>query len=364
MSLNDKHVLDTIELLKESKKFNISTLAEYLGISRQTVYKKYGHLLPKITSGTEGKIIAAIRNLEIVKNSKKHSIQDVANEAGITRQTISRNYKHLIPYIKGEINLEHSSPIMDLRKKLTISEAKIKEIEITNEENFNSFRKKVFSQMMIYDADSLKGNDLRAITNSLQTQNDSIINQNKDMLREISELNSEISVLKREREEHPSGCNVISHLKPAYDTINSNMSTKDIIKLMHESENINIGRAIAVCNASKPDNIILFQPFLSCSFDSCHLPKTGKVVIIESNFPTPMLFKKLLSELNGFLIHSISSRGQSEEFMRYYCRMYYQNTFNDDAIKKIFSLIHYPTIEDGFKSTTYLKPEFNIKLVK
>lgn len=364
MSLNDKHVLDAIKLLKDSNKFNISTLAEHLGISRQTVYKKHGHLLPKRKSDTEDKIFAAIKSLGIKRNTTKHSIQDVANEAGITRQTISKYYKDLIPYITGEINVEHDSPEVELKRKLELSEAKVKELQLKNERNFDSFRKRVFSQMMKADADTLKGNDLRAAVSSIQTQNDSITDQNKQMLREISELNSEISRLKRERKEHPSGCNVISHLKPKYDAINSDMNTKDIIRLMYEAEEINFGQAIAVCDASIPDAIILFQSFLSCSFEACHLPTTGKVVIIESNFPTPLLFKHLLCEVSNSPIHSISSRGQNLDLMKYFCRKYYQNKFSNDVIEKIHSLIHYPSIEDGFKSITYLNPDNNIKLVK
>ncbi|OZS41879.1 HTH domain-containing protein [Photobacterium sanguinicancri] len=364
MSLNDKHVLKAIELLKSSNNFNISMLADHLGISRQTVYKNYGHLLPKKNNDTEDKIITAIKSLEIRTNRKNHSIQEVATEAGITRQAISRNYKHLIPYIKGEYNLEHDSPVIELRQKLELAEAKIKEIELNNEENFGSFKNRVFSQMMKADADSLKGHDLRAVTSSMQIQNDSITDQNKQMLSEISELNTEISRLKRERHEHPSGCNVILHLKPTYDAINSDMNTEDIIRLMHEAEEINIGKAIAVCDASNPDAIIFFQPFLSCSFKECHLPTAGKIVVIESNFPTPMLFKKLLSEISDSPVHSISSRGQNVELMKYFCRKYHQNKFNDDVIEKILTLIYYPSIEDGFKSITQLKPDLNIKLVK
>ena len=279
MALSDKHVLDAIALLKDSGKFTISALADHLSISRQTVYANYRHLLPKVNSNTEARIIAAIRNLEIRNNKTKHTIQEVADETGITRQSISKNYKHLIPFIKGVKKLEPESPIKELRIKLEIAESKIKDLELDNKNKFNSFRNKVFSQIMKDDADHLKGHDLRAVANRFQKQNESITYQNKKMLIEISELNSEILNLKTERKENPIGCNIISHLKPSYDSLNSEMSIKDTISLMRESEKVNIGTAIAECGASKPDAIIFFQPFFSCYLESCHLPQPGRVVV-------------------------------------------------------------------------------------
>ncbi|MGF1758958.1 hypothetical protein L4D76_13670 [Photobacterium sagamiensis] len=366
MTLVETNILNAIKVLKSRDEYSVKNLAEYLNVSRTSLYNNFPHLLPGKSKETEDKILSALKRLQARTSKSKHTIVDIAKEAGVTRQCISKDYKHLIPYIKGEKIIETpNDAISVLKGKLLEAEAKLETEAIKNNQDFEGFKNSVFSQFMKNDIDSFKGQDQKANIVNLQKQNDDLVGQNKDMLQDLAELRTEVLKLKRDKAENPNGCNIAAHLVPSYDAIKSNMKLRDMMELFFKAEEENMDKAISVCFSTQPDAIILFQPFLSCEFDNSHLlPSGGKIVVIETNHPQPRLYQKLLSEITSTPIHALSAKGQNKNLMMFVYRKKYRNTFSEEFIDRLKSIITHPNLEDGFKSVSYIKPNEKMSVVK
>ncbi|MCB5460141.1 AraC family transcriptional regulator [Vibrio lentus] len=365
-NLQEKDIVRAIDVLKASDSFNVSKLAAHLGVSRSNLYKYYRHLLPDRSSVTENKIKNAVLTLQARTGSVSLTITEVAIAAGVTRQSISRDYKHLIPIIQGEsmVDIAPNSAIR-LEKKVRELEAELLSMKENSEKNHADFQAKVYSSLMKQDVTAFNAYKDKASVIKLQNQIDEITRINRDQLSEMAELRSQLLEYKNKSQQRTSGCNVLTYVKADYNSIPSDLDTGKIMKLLFELEEENIKNAIEVCFSSQPDAIIFFQPFLSCNFASLGLTLAeGNIVIIESNFPQAKHFETLLRNVSEVPVHAISAKGHEPQLTQFYCRQNYQNKFNNEFIERLYNLIAYPEQADGFQSITTVKPKPLLLAVK
>lgn len=365
MNLQEQDVVRAIDLLKSLDTFTVSKLAEHLGVSRSSLYKDFRHLLPERSNVTENKVKKAVLTLQGRTGRTSLTISEVAKEAGVTRQSISRDYKHLIPMIRGEsaVDVIPDSSV-GLENKVRELEAELLSMKEQGEKAFADFQLKVYSDLMKQDVTAFNAQKDKASVIKLQNQNDEITQINREQLSELAELRSQLLEYKRKSQQNISGCNVLAHVKADYSAISADMDTANIMKLLFEAEEKNIQNAIDACFASKPDAIIFFQPFLSCSFDSLGIALTeGSVIIVESNFPRSNHFKTFIRNITDIPIHAISANGHEANLTKFFCRQHYKNMFNDEFIDKFYKLPVYPEQNDGFSSVTKVKPKPQLTLV-
>ncbi|EGR1061446.1 MAG: hypothetical protein ACRCVU_04750 [Flavobacterium sp.] len=360
----EKEINNAIKLLKKNGAFTVQKLAEHLGVSRTYLYDNFGGLLPNKGTETEKKIIDAIIKLKSITSRNNFKITEVANLAGLTRQSISKNYSHLIPIIKGD------EPLPEINDAVLLLESKVQElhyqIEILKENHnnkVNEIRNSTFSQFMIKDLDHMKGQDLRANIIELQYKNDEYVKINRDLLKDISLLRTEHSNLLSKCAKNSTGCEIIATIEPDYSSINSSLSHDLMMDLFFKEERKNIDIAIPVCNASKPDDIIFFQSFLCDYPKEINLPTEGRIVVIKSNFPLKSLFERIVKEIHSNNIHAVSIKPESLSQIEYGCRKKYKQLNNKDFLAKYYDLITYPTLNDGFRSITTIKPTDQLSVV-
>ncbi|ELR63723.1 hypothetical protein C942_03392 [Photobacterium marinum] len=365
MDVQEQDVVRAIDLLKSLDTFTVSKLAEHLGVSRSTLYKEFRHLLPERSNVTENKVKKAVLTLQGRTGRTSLTISEVAKEAGVARQSISRDYKHLIPMIQGkspvDVIPDHSVKLEEKVRKL---EGELLSVKEQGEEAFADFQLKVYSDLMKQDITTFNAQKDKASVIKLQNQNDEITRINREQLSELAELRSQLLEYKRKSQQNISGCHVLAHVKADYSAISAHMDTASTMKLFFEAEEQNIQKAIDACFASKPDAIVFFQPFLSCSFDSLGIALTeGDVIIVESNFPKAKHFQALLKNITDIPVHAISAKGHETNLAKFYCRQHYQNMFNDEFIDRLYQLLAYPEQEDGFRSVTKVKPKPQLTVV-
>ncbi|HAS6902115.1 TPA: hypothetical protein I7286_18980 [Vibrio parahaemolyticus] len=360
----EKEINNTIKLLENNGSFTVKKLADHLGVSRTYLYDNFGDLLPDRSADTEKKIVDAIRKLKAITSRKKLKITEVADVAGLTRQCISQSYSHLIPIIKGDEQLpEINDDILILENKVSELQYQIDDLKIKHNKEIYEIKNNVFSQFMKKDIDHMKGQDLRANIIDLQYKNDEYVSVNRDLLKDISQLRTENSNLISKCAKASSGCEIIATIEPDYSSIKPSMDHQLVMELFFKEERKNIDIAIPVCNASKPDEIIFFQSFLCDHSKELHLPTEGRVVIIKSNFPLKSLFEKIVKEINSNTIHAVSIKPENISQIEHGCRNKYKALYNKDFIAKYYDLITYPTLNDGFRSITTIKPEDQLSVV-
>ncbi|MCG3733996.1 AraC family transcriptional regulator [Vibrio cincinnatiensis] len=366
MNLKEKDVENVIDILISSDSFNVTKLAEYLKVSRSVLYKNFRHLLPKPANITERKIKDSILRIRQRTGRSLLTISEVAIESGVSRQSISRDYSHLISMIKGENPVDiMPNSTTESEEKIKVLEDQISSLKLKNEEYEENIKLKVYSDMMKQDLASFTAQKDKANAIKLQNQNDEIIAINKQQISELADLRSKLSELKRNSKRIIPGCNIIAHIKPDYSNISSKMDLKTSMEIFFEIEEKNINDAIDICFTSQPNSVIFFQPFLSCNFESLDIALSkGDVVLIESSFPFPNQFKKFLLNISEIPVHSISCKGHELQLANFYCRKNHTNKFSEEFIEKLYKIISYPDQNDGFKSVTFVKPSPSISAVK
>ncbi|MFS1869889.1 helix-turn-helix transcriptional regulator [Vibrio lentus] len=366
MHLQDNDIINAIEFLKTSGNYTISKLAEHVGLSRSALYNKFRHLLTEPKKDTEEKINFAIATLQTRTGKKELTISSVAQEAGITRQSISRDYKHLVPLIKGNIgleipnnsNIEQEKLIYELKNKISTLETENKDKEIR-------FKHKVFSDLMKQDLATFTANQDKASAIKLQGQVDELTKLHREQMNELSELRSKISSFHSNLSQSSSRTEILAHIKADYNNINSSMETSSMMKELFSSEEKNIRDAIEVCFSSQPDAIIFFQPFLTGTFENInHNLSYDNVVIIESNYPKSKHFQELMNNIGTIPVHSFSADNKKPKIALFNCRHNHNGVFNEEFIEKLFEIIDYPKLVDGFKSVTTYEPTPFISAVK
>lgn len=364
--LQEKDVVRAIDLLKSSDSFNVSKLAGHLGVSRSNLYKYFRHLLPDRSSVTEDKIKNAVLTLQARTGSSSLTISAVAVVAGVTRQSISRDYKHLIPMIHGENKLDIvPDSTIELENRVRKLEAELRSVKGNSEKDYADFQLKVYSSLMKQDITAFSAHKDKASVIKLQNQIDEITRINREQLSEMTELRSQLIEYKNKSQQSTSGCNVLTYVKADYSAIPPNLDTAKIMKLLFELEEENIRNAIDVCFSSQPDAIIFFQPFLSCHFESLGFTLAeGNVVIIESNFPQAKHFEMFLRNITEIPVHALSAKGHEPQLAQFHCRQNYQGKFNNEFIERLYKLIAYPEQADGFRSITTVKPKPLLLAVK
>ncbi|MDA0151586.1 AraC family transcriptional regulator [Vibrio sp. Makdt] len=366
MYLEDQDVIKAIDFLKSSEDYTVSKLAEHLGLSRSVLYNRFRHLLSDPKKDTEDKLKLAISTLRARTGANKLTISAVAKEAGITRQSISRDYKHLIPFIKGNANLGTISN-SNIELEVVIRELKqeLDSLEVDAKNREEEFKLKLYSDLMKQDLFAFEANQDKASAIKLQGQVDELTRLHREQMNELSELRAKISSYESNSDSMSSNLEILAHLKADYNYLNSSMEVSAMMKEFFSAENKNIKEAIDICLASQPDAIIFFQPFLTGSFDSLgHILPEKRVVIIESNFPRTKHFQELISNIDSIPIHSFSANNTKQRIAFFNCRANYHGKFNEAFIEKLFELIDYPKLNDGFKSVTTYEPDLFISMVK
>ncbi|MEZ9744145.1 AraC family transcriptional regulator [Vibrio splendidus] len=366
MNLEEQDINRAIDILKSSDSFSIIKLAEYLGVSRSFLYKSFGDILPTPSGITEEKIKQAILSLKVRTGRSALTISEVAKEAGISRQNISRDYKHLVPMIRGESSVDNTADsTIELIEKIRELEEQLSSLKNENEESQEAFKLSIYSDLMKQDITAFKANKDKANVIKLQNQNDEVIRINREQMSELAELRSQLAEYKKNSQQAISECNVIAHLKADYSVISPEMDAKTTMKLLFEAEEMNIKSAVDICFTSQPNAVVFFQPFFSCSFESLGITLTeGDIVLIESNLPQAKYYRTFLNNVSEIPVHAISSKGHEQQLVNFYCRQHYMNKFSEEFIDKFYKLIAYPEQDDGFKSVTVVKPKPSLSAVK
>ncbi|MFA0545097.1 hypothetical protein [Vibrio splendidus] len=367
MKLNEKDIARAIEVLKKSDSFSVSTLAKELGVSRTFLYSKFSHLMPKRSTNTEEKIKRAILTLQAQTGRTSFTISEVASSAGITRQCISRDYKCMLPFIRGEASVDiEANDAIRLEHENKLLKDEIAKFTKDKDAEHKRFRQVVYSDLMKMDAYSFEANEDRVVLTRLQNQIDEMAKSNLELIGELAEMRS----LLNEQEKNSlitssSNSQLLCNVSPNYSALSSNMDESTMMKLFLKAEDSALKEAIVLCYSSKPDAIVFFQPFLSCEFKSLKmmLPQ-GKILVVESNHPQAKHFQILLEKLPNTPIFAVSAKGQTSQLAQYYCRKSFPNKFNNAFIDRLYGLLSYPELADGFWSVTTITPPSFLAMAK
>ncbi|AIV04973.1 hypothetical protein LA59_05645 [Vibrio harveyi] len=366
MKLSEQDISRVIKLLKMSDSFSVSRLATELGVSRTLLYGKYRHLMPNRSTNTEEKIKQAILTLQAKTGRQSFTISEVAKAAGITRQCISRDYKYLLPFIRGEAALDiAASDTTLLTQEIKLLEDKITNLENEKIKEQKQFKQTVYSDMMKMDALAFEAHEDRATLTRLQNQIDEMTKANIELISELAEVRSQLSKQKEKLVYSYQNSQILCHVTPDYSAISDSINESAMMKIFLSAEDLALKKAIDICNSSKPDSIIFFQPFFSCELKSLEivLPQ-GKLVIIESNHPQAKHFQYLLEKVINIPILTISAKGHTLQLAQSFCRKSYPKKFTDAFIARLYELLSYPELEDGFLSVTTINPPPLLSRVK
>ncbi|KLN66351.1 MULTISPECIES: hypothetical protein [unclassified Vibrio] len=359
MKLSEKDISRAIEVLKKSNSFSVSKLAKELGVSRTFLYDKFHHLLPKRSTDTEEKIKRAILSLQAQTGRKSFTISEVARTVGITRQCISRDYKCMLPFIRGEASLEiEANDTIRLEHKIKLLNDEIARLAKEKDDEQKRFRQIVYSDLMKMDAHAFEANEDRVALTRLQNQIDEMAKANLELIGELAEMRSLLSEQEKNAPITSStNSQLLCNVSPDYSALSSNMDESTMMRLFLKAEDLALKKAIDICYSSKPDAIVFFQPFLSCELESLKvmLPQ-GKILVVESNHPQAKHFQLLLEKVSDTPIFAISAKGQTPQLAQYYCRKRFPSKFKNTFIDKLYKLLSYPELADGFWSVTTVTP--------
>jgi len=290
----------------------------------------------------------------------------VSEQAKVSRQALSRNYKHLYPFITGQADFEDSELPKEARLEREVRElnAKLLNLENQNIKALKEAKQGMLTQLMILDLKSFETQATDVTLNKLQIQNDELISRSKDYLRQIASLRADSVDLKRQSAVCISS-EVLAHFVAVYDAIEPGMGDMDALKLFVKAERRNMDAAIEACITLKPDAILFFQPFLSCSIDILDIKVAGsRVVILESNCFLKREYDELIKSLPSIKIHAVSAKNIGLKIAKFYCRSKYQNCFNETFLKKLYDKVCYPFLDDGFASVSVFSPKQYLKVVE
>jgi len=365
--IDEKVITDFIEILRISGQFSVERLAEEFSVSRSYFYKYYKHLLPETgRASTEKRIKDVIKILRERTGKKKLSISAVADQANISRQTLSGNYKYLYPYIRGEADFEDTEEPAEanLAREVRLLNKEVADLKDKHENDLKEAKQGMLTQLMILDLKSFGLQTSSINLNKLQIQNDELVSKSKENLMELAKLRAERVDLKK-RTMGNVNSEVLAHFIAKYDAIEEGMSDRDTMKLFLKAEQRNMEAAIEACITSKPDVVLLFQPLLSCSIDDFDIQISGKrVVIIESNCFLASDYAELISNLPHCKINAISAKNIAIFIANFFCRTAHARKFSESFLNKLYDKVCYPSLEDGFFSIAVFSPTQYVKAVE
>lgn len=358
--INSESVTQTIRGLSAEGNFSVSNLAKTLGVSRQLLYRDFKDLLPDKPgkAHTEECLLDSISILRASLSRDTIKVTELARHAGLSRQTISRYYSHLYPYLKGKpIPARHESRESTLLIQVRQLERQIASLKSQHAQELAELESSTYSVMMQLDLGSFKGIKTKATLDKIQSQNDELAELNRVYLADISELRSRLAGLKDDLKPC-SNSTVLGHLRPDYSAISlmarSGARPKDVMRLFLKLEREHLAAAAEVCLETKPDLVLFFQPFFSCSIDACPIvPKSGSCLIVESN----LILGRSREEFTG----AISSRSLAVYATshlsptKFFCRTN-KLPFDVQFIETYFDKILVPSIDEGFISVCSFKP--------
>lgn len=326
----EETVLAMIELLENERCFSPIKVASELGISVGKLNKHYRHLLPqKNTNTNHDKIINTIKLLQAQTGETKFGITQVAREAQISRSSIYEDYPDLIDYIKGKKSVEKDFPDsesisdqMQLESKIRQLKQQLIEKDKQTQAIIEKERNQTFSTLMKSDLNIFSVVTDEAELHKLRIQSRELINQNKELIRKQSNLEFELAELKINNTILGTSAKV-DHLSADYSLLlkasEQAYPLKELKKLLVETEDDLLQRAITHIQLTKPSLVIFFQPFFSCKFEQFpFVPRDGNIVIVETNFISPVKRKSFIDllEFPCIYIAADSSTSRAKLFLK------------------------------------------------
>ncbi|MGB1200540.1 MAG: hypothetical protein ACPG5R_03170 [Cognaticolwellia aestuarii] len=362
LTITEDTIKEMIELLQLEEKFTVAELLKRINISKTKLYGDFGHLLPKKgKDDTEELIIYSIRLLQARTGRKKLTINEVVEESGLGRTTVSQNYKELHCYIYGKKDLpplKNQSVEVELESELKLLKDKINTYDHEKSKEIEDIKNNTYSSLMKLDLAHYKSESTTTSIHNIQTQANEFKRMNQELANKNASLRSRIVALE-EKTSLSSNVDLLDHIKPKYDLVIKAMKAgaekKEINKLFREQENEYLQKAITRVNDLSPDIVIFFQPFFSSSFESVPLTvSTGSVVIVESNVIKSDIRRDFCELINSqtMAIYSRSSLNRTKHFCR-------TNglSFNDMFIEHYYEFLNFPDGDEGFDSIMYFKPK-------
>jgi cell division protein FtsL len=326
----EETVLAMIELLENEGSFSPIKVASELGISLGNLNKHYRHLLPqKNTNTNHDKIINTIKLLQAQTGETKFGITQVAREAHISRSSIYEDYPDLIDYIKGKKSVvkdfpdsESISDKVQLESKIRQLKQQLIEKDKLTQDIIEKERNQTFSTLMKADLNSFSVITDEAELHKLRIQSRELISQNKELIRKQSNLEFELAELKINTTILGTSAKV-DHLSADYSLLlkasEQAYPLKELKKLLVETEDDLLQRAITHIQLTKPCLVIFFQPFFSCKFEQFpFVPRNGNIVIVETNFISPLKRKSFIDllEFPCIYIAADSSASRAKLFLK------------------------------------------------
>ena len=326
----EETVLAMIELVQNERSFSPTKVASELGISLGKLNKHYSHLFPrKNTNTNHDKIINTIKLLQAQTGETKFGITQVAREAHVSRSSIYEDYPDLIDYIKGKKSVLKDFPDsksisdqMQLESKIRQLKQQLIEKDKQTQDIIEKERNKTFSTLMKADLNNFSVITDEAELHKLRKQSRELISQNKELIRKQSNLEFELAELKINTTILGSSAKV-EHLSADYSLLlkasEQTYPLKELKKLLVETEDALLQRAITHIQLTKPSLVIFFQPFFSCKFEQFpFVPRDGNIVIVETNIISPLKRKSFIDllEFPCIYIAADSSASRAKLFLK------------------------------------------------
>ena len=183
-------------------------------------------------------------------------------------------------------------------------------------------RNQTFSTLMKSDLNNFSVITDEAELHKLRIQSRELISQNKELIRKQSNLEFELAELKTNTTILGTSAKV-DHLSADYSLLlkasEQAYPLKELKKLLVETEDDLLQRAITHIQLTKPSLVIFFQPFFSCKFEQFpFVPRDGNIVIVETNFISPVKRKSFIDllEFPCIYIAADSSTSRAKLFLK------------------------------------------------
>jgi len=356
MRIDQKTFDKAVKELEKRGEIKVSDLATKLGVSRGWLYDNFPAVRNFNQRLTEDEAIAAIETLRAEKPSEEITIGEISERLGIVRQTFSRRFSHLKKYLKPDGGVFAPSTA---EEKLL---AQVKQLEeqlknLKKEQSAELLRKEdeIFSLFMRRDAEDFESRSMQSTIKRFQNQVEEHAEHAKAKAREVTDLRLQLS--KYKSQENQGGCEILHHLRPDYSAISEleTPSLKDINRFFKAAEQESFEQAEVVIADLKPDYVVFFQPFLSCEYSSIPaLPKSGKVVLVESNVPLADQRKKFISNIRSQNIIAICAQTSLAK-TRLFSRGL-KVPFGDEYVSRLHASVTLPVLKDGFSAVIIFEP--------
>lgn len=343
--------------LSSSTNLTVSSLAKTLGVSRAWLYEKFPEVRELSRRLSDDDVIGEIKRIRAERPTGRITVEEVSQHLGITRQTFSRNFRHLYGYLRPDAEVFGQSSV-ERRLLLQVGELEKKVRSLTEEKEIALKKKEqeIFSTLMRKDAENFESIKTSSSLKRLQEQAESQAQIAREKAKEVAELRIEIA--KMRGREPLYGCDIVNHLKPDYSTISTanGASLKEIIKLFNAAEKQNFAIAEEIIVEQRPEHVILFQPYLSCNRLSIPtLPVRGKVIVVESNVFREDIRNHFVKSICGVPIMAIyaqTSLAKTKLFARGA-----KIPLSEDFIEKLHGNVMPPVLDDGFSAIVSFDPE-------